>query len=174
MPEHAPARAKQLDAALERQADSIRLPAFRELVAHIRVYLLRQNATIGARNNVHQILKTAMNGNVGSMTVGPQFDKGPTDSHFYTRSGARLSFGVTVREHNGRCSLVAYRFHLHVASDSSPVFYRFDLNHQAHPDPLREPCSHFHPGRDDIRLPCPVLSPIEVLDRIFYAIDVVF
>jgi hypothetical protein len=30
---------------------------------------------------------------------------------------------------------------------------------------------HYHPGADDVRLPCLALTPLEVLDRIFLVIE---
>jgi len=67
--------------------------------------------------------------------------------------------------------LVAYRFHLSLPEGQSPSFYRFDLNDKAHESPLTEPRCHYHPGVDDVRLPCPVLTPLEVFDRIFMVIE---
>ena len=67
-----------------------------------------------------------------------------------------------------RCSLIAYRFHLNLPANQSPSFYRFDLNKKAHDTPLFEPRCHLHPGSDERRLPCPPLTPLEVLDRIFF------
>ena len=66
------------------------------------------------------------------ITVGPEFDKGPTESHFHLESGSRLSFGITLSETNHGCSLVAYRFQLNLLEARSPSFYRFDLNREAH------------------------------------------
>src|SRR6266545_2234704 len=120
MPERASDRAHQLDKALEHQATSIVLPVFKEVLAQIRVYLLKQNLRIGNRNNVYQILKEASSGNIRSITLGPQIDRGPTNSHYYMGSGGRLSFGLAFREQNRTCSLVAYRFHFYIAPDAVP------------------------------------------------------
>ena len=87
------------------------------------------------------------------------FDKGPTQSHFHLESGSRLSFGITLREDNGRCSLIAYRFQLNLQESQSPSYYRFDLNEKAHESPLLEPRCHYHAGVEDVRLPCPSSSP---------------
>ena len=171
MLDHATRRAQELDESLDAQAAMMMLPSFRKVLTGIRVYLQRQNAGSGGKNNVHAILRTATSGDRGIITLGPQFDKGPTDCHYYTRSGGRLSFGITLRDQNGRCSLIAYRFHFHLGTNAAPGFYRFDLNDRAHSNPLLEPRSHLHVGRDNIRLPVPVLSPLAVLDRIFYVIE---
>jgi hypothetical protein len=171
MPAGAPQRAKILDGYLERRVASLPLPSRRDAIAQVRTYLLRQNADLGKKNNVHRIYRNDTNQGVTSIWVGPQFDKGATDLHFYLESGSRLSFGITLRENNGRCSLIAYRFHLSLPDNQSPSFYRFDLNKNAHDTPLFEPRCHLHPGIDELRLPCPVLTPLEVLDRIFLVIE---
>jgi len=82
-----------------------------------------------------------------------------------------LSFGIILRERNGRCSLVSYRFQLNLPEGHLPSFYRFDLNDKTHETPLFEPRCHFHPGLDEVRLPFPALTPLEVLDRIFLVIE---
>jgi hypothetical protein len=130
-----------------------------------------QDADLGHRNNVARVLKTFESQGLTFISVGPSFDKGPTDSHFYLESESRLSFGITLREGNGRCSLVAYRFQLNLPGTQSPAFYRFDLNDKAHESPLHEPRCHYHPGAEDVRLPCPALTPLEVFDRIFLVIE---
>jgi len=171
MPAGAPGRARELDDELGSQAASIILPSSREVLARVRNYLLAQNDRADGRNNVYKDLRSGTSGNVVTISLGPLFDKGPTDSHFYLTSNSRLSFGITLREANGRCSLIAYRFHLHLPEGSASSFYRFDLNPRPHDTPLREPRCHLHPGSDDMRLPCPPLSPLGVLDRIFLVIE---
>lgn len=169
--EHAPKRALRLDEKLEADLQAIKLPSFRRVLTDIRVYLLKQNSEVDRRNNVHGILKDDRSGSAHSIWLGPQFDKGPTGSHYFLKSGSRLSFGITLKEESGHCSLIAYRFHLHLATPVGPTFYRFDLNEDQHTTPLHEPRSHLHPCDDDIRLPFPPLQPIEILDRIFQVIE---
>jgi hypothetical protein len=164
-------RAKTLDGGLERLVESIVLPSARDTIAQVRTYLLKQDADTGKRNNVYEILRTTASRDVVYITVGPSFDKGPTDSHFYLESGSRLSCGITLRESNRGCSLVSYRFQLNLPEGSVPSFYRFDLNDKAHETPLLEPRCHFHPGVEGVRLPCPALTPLEILDRIFLVIE---
>jgi len=160
-----------LDGEIEKSLSSIILPSSKDVVAQLRTYLLRQEDEIGTGNNVYRILRTTTSRNAVIITLGPTFDKGPSDEHFHLESGARLSFGVTLKETNGRCALVAYRFQLNLPTTHSPSFYRFDLNDKLHAQPLQEPRCHIHPGLDMVRLPCPPLAPIEVLDRIFLVIE---
>ncbi|MCX6631355.1 MAG: hypothetical protein NTW28_27395 [Candidatus Solibacter sp.] len=171
MPTNAHERAKTLDGGIEQSVEGLALRSLRDSVAQIRTYLQWQDADLGHRNNVARILRMVGNHGLTFISVGPSFDHGPTESHFKLESGARLSFGITLREANGRCSLVAYRFHLSLPEGQSPSFYRFDLNEKAHETPLTEPRCHYHPGVDKVRLPCPVLTPLEVFDRIFLVIE---
>ncbi len=66
---------------------------------------------------------------------------------------------------------MSYRFYLELGENSSPRFLRFDLNPGAYADPLKELRCHVHPGHPDIRIPLSMLSPQEVLDRIFFAVE---
>jgi hypothetical protein len=170
MEHHALNCAQRLDQKLDAEARAIVLPSFKEVLASIRVYLLKQNSEVDQVNNIYQLLKEKKSGPVGLIALGPEFDAGPTDFHYRLRSGSRLSFGITLHESNSRCSLVAYRFHLHIGGNKGPTFFRFDLNRSAHVHPLVEPRSHMHPGQDNVRLPSPALEPLEVLDRIFHVI----
>lgn len=171
MPARAHERAKTLDIGIEQALHAIALPSARELVAEVRTYLLRQDADLGRLNDVYRIFRTGTSHRVTTISVGPHFDKGSTDTHFHLESGSRLSFFVELREGNGRCSLVRYRFQFNLPETASPSFYRFDLNQAAHDVPLGEPRCHYHVGEDDIRLPCPVLTPLEVFDRIFQVLE---
>lgn len=102
------------------------------------------------------------------------FDKGQSDDDgFFIRSdGARLSFGVTVAYRRGvEPEMLTYRFHLRFPRNSSPTFIRFDLNDESR-EPLIEPRSHLHPGSDEIRLPVPVMTPLEILERLLYGTPV--
>ncbi len=170
MPDRALSRAGELEARIEQQAATVALPSFKEVLANVRVYLNWQNANARGKNNVLQILKHTRTGDVGTIILGPTIDKGPTNTHYYINAEARLSFLVILREANRKCKLISYRFHLHLGAARGPSFLRFDLNPGAHSNPLIEPRSHVHPGRDDIRLPFPVLRPLELLDRIFYVV----
>ena len=108
---------------------------------------------------------------VALIALGPSIDKGPTDQHLHLDSGSRLSFLLVVREAAGTSELVSFRFHFHFPEGHSPVYLRFDLNRDAHKDPLSEPLCHLHPGRKHIRVPIPLLAPIEILDRLFFVIE---
>ena len=108
--------------AASERAKTLALPSARDAEAQVRTCLLRQDADLENRNNVYRIFKTTRSHGVVSISVEPTFDKGPTDSHFYLESGARLSFGIILRESNSRCSLVAYRFQLNLPQACVPSF----------------------------------------------------
>jgi hypothetical protein len=105
------------------------------------------------------------------ITLGPTIDKGLTLDHFKFDSGARLSFGLTLREHEHSTRLVSFRFQYQLPDGTSPNFLRFDLNPAAHENPLTEPLCHLHPGLEDVRLPLSLHDPLEILDRIFFVVD---
>jgi hypothetical protein len=109
MPTRAHERAKILDGGIEQSLSGMSLPSVRDLVAQIRNYLLTQDADLRLRNNVYQFLKAFESRHRTVISMGPQFDNGPQESHFRLESGSRLSFGITLSGGNGRCSLVAYR-----------------------------------------------------------------
>ncbi len=104
---------------------------------------------------------------------GATFDKGQSDDAFFIRSdGARLSFGVAVAyRRDVEPELLTYRFHLRFPRNSSPAFIRFDLNDESR-EPLIEPRSHLHPGSNELRLPVPVMTPLEILERLLYGTPV--
>ena len=160
-----------LDERYEEALALLGLPSARDVAAQVRTYLQHQNAELPLKNNVLELVKQTASQEITSITLGPTIDKGPTTQHFYLESESRLSFGIEIRETQGRCSLVAYRFHFSLPDGMSPSFYRFDLNSQAHGTPLTEPRAHYHVAIEDIRLPSPVLTPLEVLDRIFQVIE---
>lgn len=106
-----------------------------------------------------------------SLTCGESFDKGQEDGNFlYRADGARLSFSMTVRFPDGDFpQLDAYRFHVRFPADSVPQFIRIDLNRPGLTvDPILEPRSHVHPGTDALRLPAPIMSPLQLVHAFLY------
>ena len=161
--EEAKRRALSLDRVLSEQVRQLPSVKPTRVFLRLRAYLEHQGGKLRKTGpDFHGLV---------SIYLGPGIDKGPTTDHFVFDSGAHLSFWLTVRETGSGFSLVAYRFHYSSPAGSSPAFLRFDLNRQAHNDPLTEPRCHLHPGLDDVRLPLPVLDPLEVLDRIFFVIE---
>ena len=57
----------------------------------------------------------------------PQIDRGSTSQHFHLDSGARLSFGLTLREVERGSQVVSYRYQFVFPDGQSPQYLRFDL-----------------------------------------------
>ena len=169
--ERARQRAVALDSKTSQQLSDRPLGPAREVFRGIRAYLLRRSEEINERNNAFALLKFHSSKGAAQIDLGPTIDKGQTKDHFRFDSGARLCFGLTLREVEKGSELVAFRYHYTFPDGHSVKFLRFDLNDEAHPDPLAEPRCHLHPGIDDLRLPFSVHDPIEILDRIFFALE---
>lgn len=157
---------------LRGQVDALLLEAPKKVFSRLRAYLFGRTEDMQTWNDVGRKLRKVPNpdGSV-SINLGPSIDKGPTPDHFHLDSGARLSFGITLREAGSGSALVAYRFHFCLPADRLPEFLRFDLNPRVHDNPLGEPRCHLHPGLEPVRLPLPALDPFEVLDRVFFVIE---
>lgn len=83
--------------------------------------------------------------------------------HFMRNDGSWFDFSIIVREVGDRLDLLAYDFELRLATGMGAPFLRFDLNLPEHRNQDRELRCHLHPGSDDILVPAPLMSPIEVL-----------
>jgi hypothetical protein len=142
-----------------------------DLFIEIRAYLIRRADEMDVRNNPMKLAKLVREVDTALILLGPTFDKGPTPDHFHFDSGARLSFSLTVRDSHGSLELISFRFQYQRQDNRVPEYFRFDLNHAGHENPLMEPRCHVHPGLEDVRLPFTLLNPIEILDRIFFVLD---
>jgi hypothetical protein len=169
--EAAKARALLFEAAIAQQISDLRISQSHTLRSELRAYLDKQDRTTGKKNDIFKLLKLTPSANgVALINLGtPSLDR--TSDAFILRSGSRLTFGITLRDNAGMASLVSYRFQIQFPEHHSPSYLRFDLIHKQHEAPLREARCHLHPGAGDIRIPTPVLTPIEVLDRIFFAFE---
>ena len=144
----------------------------KKVVSRLRAYMLRRAEENQIANDVFGNFKTSEETpGIVVINYGPSMDSGPTAQHFLFDDGARLSFGITLRETNSGSEILAYRFHLHFPDGSSPQFIRMDLNRESHSDPLFEPRCHLHPGIENARVPIASLTPLEVLDRMFFVIE---
>jgi hypothetical protein len=167
-------RAAVLEERIEEELSKLpALPPPSELFRILRHYLQQRADEDHPGNNVFGLIRLQRERNKARIHLGPSIDKGPTSTHFRFASGARLSFGVSLRDVRQHSDLVAYRFHMAPPKKSPFLALRFDLNETGHANPLYEPRCHFHLG-GDVRLPCPVLNPLEVLDRIFYVLEPAF
>lgn len=169
--ESARQRAAGLDSNTHDALTALRLEPPRELFTHIRGYLFRRCQEMKTENNAYKLLSYRPSNDLAEIELGPMIDKGPTPDHFRFDSGARLSFGLILREVDGRSEVVSFRYHYVFPDGQSPQYLRFDLNKAPHDDPLAEPRCHLHPGIDDVRIPFSVHNPIDILDRIFFVLE---
>jgi len=172
--EDARKRATELDDRLDADVARVSLPRPDLVFKQLRLYLEEQSRRLPTRQNIVQLVRFGESGDESVIELGPAFDKGDTDTHFHFRSGARLSFGVTLRRQGTGALLIAYRFCLKFPANSRVDCFLFNLNPKRHPDPLQEPRYHVHPGFTHFRIPVPALSPLDVLDRIFFVIEPAF
>jgi hypothetical protein len=164
-------RAAEMDQRTHGEIAARSFPPPHKMFSAIRAYLLRRSEDMSTRNNPIQLLRFSDTNGAASIVLGPGIDKGPTPEHFHFDSGARLSFGLTLRERDRGAQLVSFRYHYQLPTAQSPEYIRFDLNEAQHEDPLSEPRCHLHPGLEDVRLPISLHDPFEILDRIFFVLE---
>jgi hypothetical protein len=100
------------------------------------------------------------------------FRRDPAQAHFTRADGAWFDFALTVRERSGQpLELLAYNFEIRFPGDAVPQFLRFDLNSPKHSNQDAGHRSHLHPGNDDLLLPYPALTPIEILDLFVHGLQ---
>ena len=174
MPNNRVGRAVKLDQQLVEARSSIVIRTPQELFLTIRTYLQRvvegEPSCRKSKNNPIQLVKFSDR----VIALGPPREHGPTDSHFHFDSGARLAFEITLMQEGADWRLQAYRFHLELPEGMRPQYFRFDMDDAQHSEPLRHPRSHIHPGNKDVRLPCPVLHPLDVLDYLIFVLEPFF
>lgn len=154
-------------------------PTPKELMSHIRKCLISavdEEILRTPKHGVFRLLKIdaveGRDGNiVAALSGGEALDKGQqSDEFFYRHDGARISFAITVRSAGATLELVSYRFHLQFPVGRVPTHVRFDLNPEGSvsDDPLLEPRCHVHAGAEDLRVPTPLMGPIEILEKLLY------
>jgi hypothetical protein len=82
--------------------------------------------------------------------------------------GAWFTFTMTLKDGPaGTLELDAYSFQLCFPTGRTPPFLRFDLDAAHEGEGLR---AHLHPGANDLRVPTPVMHPLELLELFVYQI----
>ncbi len=169
--ERARQRATAQDTDTRHALTAVQLDRPREVFRQIRAYLFQRSHETSVKNNAYQLLSFYASRDVTEIELGPAIDKGPAREHFHFDSGARLSFGLTLREVERGSQVVSYLYQFVFPDGQSPQYLRFDLNKGPRPDPLAEPRCHLHPGIADVRIPFSVHNPIEIFDRIFFVLE---
>jgi hypothetical protein len=113
-------------------------------------------------------------GTMAVITGGEKnFDRDPRLAHFTRADGAWFDFALTVRHPRGEQPvLFGYNFEIRFPADVAPAFYRTDLNLPGHSNEAETLRCHAHPGNDDLSVPAPVMTPIEILEYFIYELRV--
>ncbi len=162
--------AARVNEATDKEVEGKTLLESNKVATEIRGFLIKNEQEHTANNPVKLVRRTN-DSRSSAIMLGPQIDKGLTSDHFRFDSGARLSFGITLKDQGNGSLLISYRFHFVFREGHDPQFVRFDLNPTGVMDPLLEPRCHTHPGVEEVRLPARLLAPIEVLERIFFVLE---
>ncbi len=126
---------------------NIELPAPYECFREIRFYLQRVTDTGRTKNGAHMLSSRTLENGDTQINAGPTIFREPCSNCILFRSGAQLTFGITLRFDGEKTNLLAYRFYLHMLPQSGLRFIRIDLNPpKTVYDPLHFPRSHMHPG----------------------------
>jgi hypothetical protein len=164
--------AKALEKRTSEDLENIEVPPPRGYFRDIRSYLQRVTDSGRTENGVRVLSYLDRENGDAQIEAGPTIFRAPCNGCILFRSGARLSFGITMRLDGSRTRLLSYRFYLHLPVTSGLRFVRIDLNSsRVSDDPLHMPRSHIHPGFEGIHIPFPVMQPLEVLDRIVHVIE---
>jgi hypothetical protein len=91
------------------------------------------------------------------------FDRSDQRNHFRRKDGAWFDFQMTVRESQDALEILAIDFEIRLPPGFGLPFVRFDCNLPGHTNESKALRSHVHPGHDDLQLPAPFMSPLEVL-----------
>ena len=84
--------------------------------------------------------------------------------HLTRHDGAWFDFTLTVREASGKLEILAYDFEIRLPHGHGAPFLRFDLNLPDHTNQARDLRCHLHPGSEEILLPAPLMTPLELLN----------
>jgi hypothetical protein len=164
--------AKAFEARTATDVTSLGLPEPHEIYRQIRIYVQRMRDKERTKNGVRVLSHRDLGNGDTQINAGPTIYREPCETCIQFRSGAQLSFGITLRFDGKQTTLLSYRFYLSLQPASGLRFVRIDLNarNEAY-DPLHEPRSHIHPGFEGVHIPFPVMGPIDILDRIVHVIE---
>lgn len=128
---------------------------------------------------IHQLLKhDRASEPKHHVIVGGQknFNRDKDLPHFQRDDGAWFDFAITIAQpKKGTVDLIGYNFEIRFErehNDRRPRFVRFDLNPPGHANEERDIRAHIHPGDDDLQVPSPLMSPLEVLQILLYGLRI--
>lgn len=162
--------ARRFDERCVADIEAIELPVAGRLHSEIHHYLQRKRDK-GLVTTLPKVQQTQQGGEF-LINVGPTSDREQGGIVF--NSGARLAIGITLRANQTGATLLSHRYRLDLPDAAGLKFIRIDLGQKENSNPLHVPRSHLHPGFENVHVPFPVMSPLDILDRIFEVIEPAF
>jgi hypothetical protein len=157
--------------ALQARICSLVPPSTEDLFSELRKSLRDAFDEGRLTTKPHEIFKLLKKSSIskGEMEIvggEKNFHRSLNKAHFMRADGAWFDFAITVAcTSDGKSlALVAYDFEIRFPEHVSPAFIRFDLNPPGHDNETAGLRSHLHPGSDDLSVPSPLMSPLEILD----------
>jgi hypothetical protein len=101
------------------------------------------------------------------------FRRDPEAPHFLRDDNAWFDFLISGRTYNSaHLEILAYSCEVRLPASVAalPKFIRFDLNPPHHPNEGPGLRCHVHPGHDDIQVPAPFMSPLDIVDLCVYGV----
>jgi hypothetical protein len=90
--------ATRLDGTVHNAVGEITFESVNSFFIKLRAYLQVLNDRLGANNDLYALIKRIDDpSGLALFRLGPEIDKGDSARHFHFPSGARLSFGLTLR-----------------------------------------------------------------------------
>jgi hypothetical protein len=179
-PAEASDRAAALQTYLCARTSGLDLPeAPKELLRQLRGHLMNASDAGHLAMKPHEILRELKQASspfpeaadsVGIYGGEKDFKRTGLRPRFVRSDGAWFTFTITIRAAKGQSlELIAYDFELCypqrlLLEGHGPRFVRFDLNPPWHENDPRGLRCHMHPGHDDLLVPAPLMSPLELLD----------
>ncbi|MDY7012921.1 MAG: hypothetical protein SVX43_04840 [Cyanobacteriota bacterium] len=127
---------------------------------------------------IHDLLKLAKaekhGKNVWEIAGGQRnFKRRKEIPHFERWDGCWFDFAILIEEASKKSAeAIAFNFEIRFPENDSVNFLRFDLNLPHHNNEMRGMRFHIHPGSDDLMIPSPPLSPLEILHLFLYSLPV--
>ncbi|WP_199333960.1 MULTISPECIES: hypothetical protein [Nostocaceae] len=92
--------------------------------------------------------------------------------HFEKTDGSWFDFAITVSENYKPAEIIAFDFEIRFVENKPIKFLRFDLNLPGHDNQERGIRFHLHPSSDDLMVPSPPMSPLEILNLFLYGLKI--
>lgn len=91
--------------------------------------------------------------------------------HFSRSDGCWFDFSISLSEQKKVCEILGFDFEIRFSETIPVKFLRFDLNFPDHSNEEKGLRFHVHPGHDDLQIPAPPMTPLEILDLFLYGLE---